>query len=164
MADGLKERLTGLLTQEAESRGFDLVLLETAGTRRNPLVRVYLDHENGITIDQIAEANAWIKDLLDPLSQMENGYTLEVSSPGIERPLVKPADFVRFSGSSASVSVSPKVDGHTHFTGIIQGVEGDDVLLDVDGTTVRIPHASIARARLRVEFDFSKEGTADDGL
>jgi ribosome maturation factor RimP len=164
MADELKGRLTGLLSKEAESRGFELVLLETAGTRRNPLVRVYLDHEGGITIDQIAESNRWIKELLDPLPQMENGYTLEVSSPGIERPLVKLADFERFTGERAKVSVSPEVEGHKHFTGTITGVEGDSVLLDVDGESVRIPHAAITRARLRVEFDFSKEGTADDGL
>jgi ribosome maturation factor RimP len=164
MAEDLKERLNGLLSKEAESRGFELVMLESAGTRRNPLVRVFLDHEGGITIDQIAEANRWIAAALDVLPQMANGYTLEVSSPGIERPLVKLADFVRFSGSSAKVSVSPEIGGHKHFTGTIRAVEGDDVLLDVDGETVRIPHGSITRARLRVEFDFSKEGTAEDGL
>jgi ribosome maturation factor RimP len=164
MADELKTRLTGLLSAEADEHGFELVTLETGGTRRNPLVRVFLDHEGGITIDQITQANGWIKVALDALPQMENGYTLEVSSPGMERPLVRLADFARFTGSRAKVSVSPEVDGHKHFTGTIQGVEGDDVVLDIEGATVRIPHSSITRAQLRVEFDFSKEGTAEDGL
>jgi ribosome maturation factor RimP len=164
MADELKARLTGLLTSEAGSRGLEVVLLETGGTRRNPLVRVYLDCEGGITIDQIAESNRWIKEALDGLPQMANGYTLEVSSPGIERPLVKVADFVRFTGARAKLSVSPEVDGHKHFTGTILSVEGDTVVLDAEGTPVRIPHAAITRANLRVEFDFSKEGTADDGI
>lgn len=164
MANDLKARLTGLLTTEAESRGFDVVLLETGGTRRNPLVCVYLDCEGGITIEQIAESNRWIKEALDGLPQMENGYTLEVSSPGIERPLVKLADFVRFTGSRSKLSLSPEVDGHKHLTGTILGVEGDTVVLDVEGTPVRIPHAAIKRANLRVEIDFSKEGTAEDGI
>lgn len=164
MANDLQSRLTGLFEAEAESRGFEVVLVEVAGSRRNPLVRVYLDHEGGITIDQIAEANRWIKEILDPLPDTANGYTLEVSSPGIERPLVKQADFERFTGSQAKVSVAPEIEGSKHFTGTILGVEGTDVLLDRDGTTVRIPHGSITRARLRVEIDFSKEGTADDGV
>jgi ribosome maturation factor RimP len=164
MAEELKSRLTSLLAQEASSRGFEIVLLETGGTRRNPLVRVFLDHEGGITIDQIAQANRWIKEILEALPQMENGYTLEVSSPGIDRPLVRLSDFERFTGSRAKVSVSPEIEGHKHFTGAIQGVESDHVVLDVDGTAVRIPHAAITRANLRAEIDFSKEGTAEDGI
>jgi len=164
MANDLQARLTGLLEAEAATRGFEVVLIEVAGNRRNPLVRVYLDHEGGITIDQITEANRWIKEILETLPDTQNGYTLEVSSPGIERPLVKLADFVRFTGSKAKVSVSPEVDGHKHFTGVIEGVEDDVVILDVDGTTVRVPHSAITRARLRVEIDLSKEGTAADGL
>lgn len=162
MSNDLRTRLTGLLEAEAAPRGFDVVLVEVAGSRRSPLVRVYLDHEGGITIDQIAEANRWIKDILEPMQEMANGYTLEVSSPGIERPLVKLADFERFTGSNAKVSVSPEIDGKKHFTGAIRGVEGTDIVLDSDGVAVRIPHSAVTRARLRVEIDFSKaEGTDD---
>jgi len=164
MAGDLKARLTGLVDAEAAVRGFELVLLEVGGPSRDPLVRVYLDHEGGITIDQIAESNRWLKELLDPMPEMANGYTLEVSSPGIERPLVKLADFVRFTGSDAKVSVSPEIDGHKHFTGTITSVEGDDIVLDVNGETHKIPYARISKARLQVQFDFTKEGTAEDGL
>jgi ribosome maturation factor RimP len=164
MAKDLQGRLTTLVDAAATERGFELVLLEVAGGRREPTVRVYLDHEGGITIDQIAESNRWIDEIIEGQSGLENGYVLEVSSPGIERPLVKLADFVRFTGSDAKVSVSPEVDGHKHFTGTISGVEGTDVLLEVGGETVRIPHDRITRAHLRVTIDFSKEGTGDDGI
>jgi len=164
MANDLASRLTGLLAPAAESLGFDVVLVETSGSSRNPLVRVYLDREGGISIDQIAESNAWISEAIDDVPQLQNGYTLEVSSPGIERPLVKLADFERFTGSRAKISVSPEVDGHKHLTGTLQGAEGDTVVIDVDGETVHIPYAAIKKAHLRVEIDFSKEGTADDGL
>jgi len=160
----LQTRLTALLDKEATERDYELVLVEVAGSRRNPLVRVYLDHEGGITIELIAIANRWIKELLEALPEMANGYTLEVSSPGIERPLVKLADFVRFTGESAKISVAPEVEGRKHFTGTIAGVEDDHVLVELDDRTVRIPHSAITRAHLRVEIDFSKEGTADDGI
>jgi ribosome maturation factor RimP len=164
MAKDLRKRLTALLGAAASQRGYELVLLETAGGSREPVVRVFLDHEGGITIEQIAEANHWIDELIEGQPGLENGYTLEVSSPGIERPLVKLADFVRFTGSEAKISVAPEIAGHKHFTGVIAAVEGTDVVLDVDGGAVRIPHASITRAHLRVTIDFSKEGTGDDGI
>ena len=165
MAKDLKSRLTQLLDAAAAERGFELVLLETGGPAREPYVRVYLDHEGGITIEQIALANKWIDAVLADVSDLPEGYTLEVSSPGIERPLVKLADFVRFIGSEAKIAVSREIDGHKHFTGTIAAVEGTDVLLETeDQATLRIPHASITRANLRVTIDFSKEGTGDDGI
>jgi ribosome maturation factor RimP len=164
MADDLRTRLTALLEAAAAQRGFELVLLETGGPRREPVVRVFLDHEGGITIDQIAESNRWIDELIESERGLENGYTLEVSSPGIERPLVKLADFARFTGSDAKMTVSPEIDGRKHFTGTIRGVEGSDVVLESDSGTVTIPHDRITRANLRVTIDFSKEGTGDDGI
>jgi ribosome maturation factor RimP len=165
MAKDLKARMTRLLDAAATERGFELVLLETGGPAKEPYVRVYLDHEGGITIEQIALANKWIDAALADVTDLPEGYTLEVSSPGIERPLVKLADFVRFVGSDAKVTVSREIDGHKQFTGTISAVDGTDVLLQTeDGTTVPIPHTSITRANLRVTIDFSKEGTGDDGI
>ncbi|HEY5516971.1 MAG TPA: ribosome maturation factor RimP [Coriobacteriia bacterium] len=164
MANENPRRLKGLLEQAATDHGFELVLLEVAGSRANSVVRVYLDHPDGITIEHIALSNKWIKEILDPLPEYKDGYNLEVSSPGIERPLVKLADFVRYTGSDARVSTSHEIDGHKHFTGTITAAEGDEIVLDVEGTTVRIPFGDVKRARLHVQFDFSKEGTADDGI
>jgi ribosome maturation factor RimP len=162
--DNMHDKLTGLLAPIAEENELELVLLELAGSQRNPVVRVYLDREGGIGIDDIARANKWLKAILDEVSAYANGYTLEVSSPGIERPLVTLAHFERFAGSGASVTVSPEIAGHKRFTGTISGVEGTDVLFDVDGTTIRVPLRSIVKARLRAEIDFGREGTAEDGL
>ena len=165
MAKDLRSRLTQLIETAAIERGFELVLLETGGPHKEPYVRVYLDHEGGITIEQIATANRWIDAVIEAEPGLESGYTLEVSSPGIERPLVKLADFVRFTGSEARVSVKPEIDGHKQFTGTITAVEGTDVLLQTEeGTEARVPYASITRANLRVTIDFSKEGTGDDGI
>jgi len=162
--ESMLDRLTGLITPAAEENGLELVLLELAGSSRNPVVRVYLDREGGIGIDDIAMSNKWLKVIIDEVPNYQNGYTLEVSSPGIERPLVTLAHFERFAGSDAAVTVSPEIDGHKRFTGTIAGVEGTDVLFDVDGTTIRVPVRTITKARLRAEIDFGKEGTAEDGL
>jgi ribosome maturation factor RimP len=164
MADSTPRLIQGLLDAAATAHGFELVLVETAGVRNNQVVRVFLDHEGGITIEHIAEANKWIKPLLDPLPEYAGGYSLEVSSPGIERPLVKLADFVRFAGSEVTVTTSREIEGHKHFTGTIRAVEGDEIVLATGDETVRLPYAEIKRARLQVRIDFSKEGTADDGI
>lgn len=164
MGNNPASRLTGLLDQAASEHGYELVLVEVQGSRGNPLVCVYLDHEGGITIDQIAEASHWIKESLDGLKEYEAGYLLEVSSPGIDRPLVKLADFVRFEGSEAKISTSHEIEEQKHFTGTIRAVEGDVIVLDTADAEVRIPFGDVKKARLQARIDFGRKGTADDGL
>lgn len=158
------KRLEGLLQAAASEHGFELVLVETAGGRANPVVRVFLDHQDGPTIERISEANRWVKEVLEALPEYAAGYTLEVSSPGIERPLVRLADFIRFTGSDAKVTTSHEIGESKHFTGTIRAVEDDVIVLSTESGEVRIPHGDVKKARLQVRFDFSKEGTADDGL
>jgi ribosome maturation factor RimP len=158
----LATRLTGLLEPKALSEGFELVAVEVAGAARTPIVRVYLDREAGLDIDAIAEANAWVKELLETVPETSGDYTLEVSSPGIERPLRTRADFERFAGSAARIATRELIDGRKSFTGTITAVEGDDIVIDVEGTTYKIPLGAIDKARLRVEIDFNKEGL--DGI
>ncbi|HEY5549259.1 MAG TPA: ribosome maturation factor RimP [Coriobacteriia bacterium] len=164
MGNNPASRLTGLLDRVASEHGYELVLVEVQGGHGSPLVCVYLDHEGGITIDQIAEASHWIKELLDGLKEYEAGYLLEVSSPGIDRPLVKLADFVRFAGSEAKISTSHEIDEQKHFTGTIRAVEDDVIVLDTADAEVRIPYGDVKKARLQARIDFGKKGTADDGL
>jgi ribosome maturation factor RimP len=148
-----------LLTEQASAHGLELVHVEFGGQAHAPLVRVYLDREGGIDIDAISAANSWVMEVLDARPGYAAGYTLEVSSPGIDRPLVKPADFERFAGSEAKITTAEKVDGRSHFTGTLAGLDGDDVLIGVDGTTHRVPHALIRTARLRAVIELPKEGS-----
>lgn len=157
-AQGYVSRVTGLLDEQASAHGFELVHAEFSGQARTPLVRVYLDRDGGMDIDAITTANTWVKNVLDAQPEFASGYALEVSSPGIERPLVKLADFVRFADNRAKITTAQPVEGRSHFTGTLLGVEGADVLVDVDGTTYRIPHGAVRTARLRVDIDFAKEG------
>lgn len=149
----LADSLTALLEPEAPGHGLELVAVEVVGGANRPTVRVYLDREGGIDLDAICDANGWISAALDGSELIRGAYTLEVSSPGIERPLRTLSDFDRYAGSEISLKTTTPVAGRSRFTGSISAVEGNDILLDVDGDEVRIAHGNVAKARLKVEIE-----------
>jgi len=151
----LEARLEAMLAPAALGHGLELVAVELAGGHAQPILRVYLDKDGGIGLDEICEANEWLSALLDSDQPFEVPYTLEVSSPGIDRPLRNPSDFDRFSGSMATLKTRP-INGRTRFTGIIKGLQDDDVVLDVEGELVRIPFSDVHNARLKGEVDFGQ--------
>lgn len=150
----LESRLTALLEEASAGHGVELVAVEVVGAQRNPTVRIFLDKDGGIDLDAITEANTWISEVLDDADPIPGAFTLEVSSPGIERPLSKPADFARFTGRSVKLRTSARVDGRNKFTGTIVSADEDTVVLDVDGETHRVPFAAIAKAHLKVDIQF----------
>lgn len=150
----LDRRITALLESEAHRRGTEIVAVEVIGGHGHPTVRVYLDRPGGIDIDAIAEANRWIDAVLEADEPFKGAYTLEVSSPGIERPLVKLTDFERFAGQPASVRLDEPLGGRAKFFGTIDGVDGETILLTSDDETFRLPFGHIAKARLKPEIDF----------
>ena len=107
-------------------------------------------------IDELSSAQAWINDLMDELDPFPGAYTLEVSSPGIDRPLRTAEHFARFVGDTAVLKTQP-VDGRGSWTGAIASVEGDVVVLDVDGAEARIPMDTIKRAHLKGTIDFGSQ-------
>lgn len=151
--DDLTDRLTALVEDAAAANGLELVAVEVAGAEHAPLVRVFIDREDGIGIDDLVGANSWLKPLLDEVPELAERYTLEVSSPGMDRPLRKLADFERFAGTKAKITTMGPVGDRKHFTGVLEGVDGEDVLIDVDGQTRRIPHAAVTKARLEADVD-----------
>jgi len=155
----LEARLEATLAPAALSHGLELVAVELAGGHGHPVLRVFLDKEGGVGLDEICEANSWISALLDESEPFGGSYTLEVSSPGIDRPLRKLGDFERFVGSIATLRTH-KLDGRTRFTGTIDGVTDDTIALDVDSELVRIPFSAVRNAHLKGEVDF---GQGKDG-
>ncbi|MBE0416726.1 MAG: ribosome maturation factor RimP [Coriobacteriia bacterium] len=155
MTTELEARLEAALAPAAISHELELVAVELAGAHAQPILRVYLDRDGGIGLDEICEANEWVSALLDETEPFDGPYTLEVSSPGIDRPLRKLADFERFAGSTATLRTRP-IDGRTRFTGTIESVQDDVVVLDVDGEPVRIPFGNVRNARLKGEVDFEQ--------
>jgi ribosome maturation factor RimP len=153
----LIERLTALLEPSAVDHGYELVAVEQAGGRGTPIIRVLLDREGGLTLDAIAEANGWISEILDAEDPVKGPYTLEVSSPGVDRPLVKRADFERFAGQSVHLKVMTG-EKRKSWQGVLLGMEGDDVVLEVESERVKIPYETVQKARLKGVVDFGREG------
>mgnify|MGYP001084836565 CR=1 FL=1 len=152
MSVSLVNELIALLEPLVEDHGLELVTVEVTGGQRHQTVRVYLDRDGGIDIDAIAEANAWLSDALDTVSRLSGPFTLEVSSPGIERILRKQSDFTRFAGERVTLQTTRPVEGRSRFTGRLVGVDGDDVVIEQDEQEHRVPFAQIERARLKADF------------
>jgi ribosome maturation factor RimP len=149
-------RLTEALEPEAEARGLELVAIEQTGGRGIPVLRVLLDCEGGIDLDTVAAANEWVAAVVDTEDPFSRPFTLEVSSPGIDRPLTKRSDFERFAGETVTVKAGGMQSRHT-WTGTLVGLAGDEVVMSVDGSDVRIAFDTIQKARLKGVVDFSKE-------
>jgi ribosome maturation factor RimP len=159
MASDVRTRIHTALTPLAAEHGLELWDVELAGVGRRPVVRVFLDREGGVTCDDLTTANTWIGDALEQLGAPAGPFVLEVSSPGIDRTLRGPADYVRFAGEKAEVKLSEAMNGRKTFTGTISTSDADAVTLDVDGTPVRLPHDGISKARLRPDVTIDDEGS-----
>lgn len=156
MLTNKEKQLLDALYPRSVEEGIEVVTVEVVGSKKSPTIRVYIDAENGVSFDELASAQAWINEIMDELDPFPGAYMLEVSSPGIDRPLRTAAHFARFVGEEAAVKMASPVNDRSNFTGIINGVEGENVLLDVEGEQVALPLANMKRARLKGRVDFSK--------
>ena len=143
------DRVKGIIEPLLERDGLEVVDVEY---RREPVgmvLRVYIDRPEGIDLGVCSEASSAIEAALDETDIIESAYNLEVSSPGVERRLVKPAHFQRFIGEEARLRLLPTEEGRKKFTGKI--VEADDkaVALEVDGERLRFEYERIAKANLK---------------
>lgn len=148
----LRQRVRELIEPSVERLGFDLVAVEWLGDARGPILRVSIDNPNGVAAKDCAEVSRYISPVLDEADPIEAAYTLEVSSPGIERPVQRLDDFERFVGLRARLKLE---EGHPRrrYTGVLKGIEGDEVLVEVDGVVHRVRHDTIDRANLILELE-----------
>ncbi len=155
MLTGKEKSLLEAMEPRAASEGVEIVTVEIAGAKRAPTIRVFIDAEGGVSFDELARTQAWVGELMDEIDPFPGAYMLEVSSPGIDRPLRTPEHFQRFVGETASVKTRGPVDGRSSFTGELLGFADGAVQLKVDGEVVAIPYDTIKRARLKGSVDFS---------
>jgi ribosome maturation factor RimP len=148
------ERIKGIAEQAAIDHGLELVHTEVAGPENNPIVRVFIDKPGGVTHNDCSGVSTQIGTTLDVEDFIHAAYTLEVSSPGLERGLYKPADYERFTGSKAKIKTRVAIGNQRNFRGKILGVADNKVVFD-DRTTGRaeIPFESIAKANLEVDVE-----------
>lgn len=143
-----------LLSPAVEALGLELLGCEYSAGNASALLRLYIDAPGrAVNIDDCEAVSREVSALLDVNDPIDGHYTLEVSSPGIERPLFRPEHFSRFVGEPAKVTLDLPIDGRRRFQGTILRVEGDEIVLDQDGAEVRLAHPNIIKARLAPVFE-----------
>ena len=143
------QNLAELFEPVVESMGYELVGVEFSGGSSHGTLRVYIDHEDGVSLDDCASISHQISGILDVEEPIQQAYDLEVSSPGLDRPLFKLADFKRFAGQPAKIKMSVAVDGRRNFKGVLKGViEPGIVEIEVDGNLFQLPLTDIGKANL----------------
>lgn len=142
-----KDSLIELLEPAVAAMGFELADLDAHFGRRG-LLRLYIDRPEGVTVDDCQRVSEQVGALLDVEDPLPGSYVLEVSSPGLDRRLRTLAHFERFNGETAKVELKDALEGRRRFTGRLAGVQGRDVLLEVEGQVWRLPLNEIAVARL----------------
>ena len=150
----IAEKIREIADRVAIDNGFELVHTEVAGPENKPIVRVFIDKPNGVTHEDCSQMSLHLGTVLDVEDFIHASYTLEVSSPGLERGLYKRADYERFSGSDAKMKTRQPIDGQRNFRGRLLGVDGNDVLFeDRTNGPVRVPLDVITKANLEVDVE-----------
>lgn len=155
---GFEKELRAALEAEGEKRGVDVVDVEVVGSSKAPVVRVRIDHADEslptITLDEVAAETEWVSAILDEMDPIEGSFTLEVSSPGLDRPLSRPRDFERFAGSTVQLTTTA-TEGRRKYTGKLLGMVEGNVRVECDGVACDIPLDGVKKCAIKPEFDFS---------
>lgn len=146
-------RLTKLLQPLIEDLDYEFVGIEQSSNPKNPAVVIYIDRPEGIAIEDCEKVSREVAALLDVEDPISGHYTLEVSSPGLDRPLFTAEQYTSFAGELVKVTVYAPVDGRRKFKGPILAVAGETVTIDQDGTEVALELGNVVKARLVPDYD-----------
>ncbi len=149
----IKNKITELANSTANEFGVSIVDIELAGSSRKPIVKIFIDKEKGVTLDdceKFSKAFSVILDVEDPIS---GSYTLEVSSPGLDRPLKAINDFKRNIGKLVRIVTKESINKQNFFTGRIMDVKNNNIKLSINKKIdIDVPFNKISKARLEIEF------------
>ena len=150
-------RIECLLNEYLTGRELEIYNIEYKKEGKDWKLRVYLDKPVGceteyVDINECEEVTRFLSDKLDEEDFIERSYTLEVSSPGLDRELIKPSDFGRFAGREVEVKLYKAIDGNKEFVGILIGKSADEVTIEIEGREVGIPADQISKINLAVIF------------
>ena len=145
-----------MIQAQVEDDGFELLHVEMRSEGGAPILRIYIDSPNGITIDDCAQTSRKIAVLLDVEDPVAGKYTLEVSSPGIERPLFSEHDYVKFMGKEIRLTTKNKIENRRKFKGNIQSFDDGVLELLCEGRLIRIDYEEIKKANLVYDFGGNK--------
>ncbi|HJQ27169.1 MAG TPA: ribosome maturation factor RimP [Blastocatellia bacterium] len=153
MAGLNREAINEIIERVTAREGLELVHWETVGPRNHFVLRIFIDKPGGVTLGDCERVSNQVGTLFDVEDLIPNQYTLEVSSPGIERGLYKRADYERFTGSRVRLRTAAPINGQRNFKGKLLGISGDLVSLEADTAgRIDIPFEQIAKANIEYEF------------
>ncbi len=149
------DRVEALSEDILKDNGCELIDIEFKKEGNNKVLRLYIERLEGkVSLDEISTVNRLLSDLLDEEDFIEEEYILEVSSPGVNRVIKKEKDFIKFKGSKVDVKLYKPLNGKKQFTGILEGYENENVLIDLDSEHLVIPHKDISKVNLSFDFKF----------
>jgi ribosome maturation factor RimP len=146
------EKIQQIVDQVVSAMGYELVGVEFNSGQRNSVLRVYIDTEQGVTLEDCQAVSHQLSGVLDVEDPIKGNYSLEISSPGLDRPIFKATDFDRFAGRRVKIKLATPQAGRRNFTGQLQGVQDEDVVLLEDDNEIRLSLSRIDTARLVPEF------------
>ncbi|CAG9000720.1 MAG: Ribosome maturation factor RimP [Candidatus Celerinatantimonas neptuna] len=149
----IEQRLTEMLEPAVDALGYELLGIEFISAGKHSVLRLYIDHEQGITVDDCAKVSYQVSAILDVEDPISTEYNLEVSSPGMERPLFKSAHYQRVIDENIFVQLRIPVMNRRKWKGQLVAVEGDMITLDVDGEQQRIALSNVQKAHVIPQFD-----------
>ena len=148
LANEVIERVWEDVTPELNEQGYELVEVQYVPGARGRVLRLYIDREGGVTLDDCQRVSRVVSNLLDRLDYIQEHYVLEVSSPGFDRPVRKASDFERFKGERIKLVLDTVVGGRKRINGILQGYHDGLVKVDAEGTIYEVHIENLKKANL----------------
>ncbi len=144
----VSDQIEQLIEAPIETLGYELVGVEYVKNGSNTVLRIYIDADQGISIEDCERVSHQVSGILEVEEPITSAYSLEVSSPGFDRPLFKERDFVRFADNEVKITMKLPVQGRRNFKGRLEGVINGNVLIEVDGEVYELPLTKLSKARL----------------
>ncbi|GLS83678.1 ribosome maturation factor RimP [Paraferrimonas haliotis] len=144
----VEQKLTTLLTPAVEAEGFELVGIEYIRAGRHSTVRIYIDHQDGITVENCADVSRQVSAIMDVEDPIANEYTLEVSSPGVDRPLFNAAQYAAAIGEEVKVQLNMPVDGQRNLKGDLAAVDGEMITVQLADKQLTVALDNIRKANI----------------
>ena len=142
-----------MLRPAVEEVGKELLGVEFISAGNNSVLRLFIDHENGINVDDCAEVSRQVGAILDVEDPISREYNLEVSSPGLDRPLFELAHFQEVIGETINVKISMPLNGRRKFKGVLEAIENDTLIVSVDGQDYELVISNVDKANLVPNFE-----------
>lgn len=149
----LEQKLTQMLTPAAESLGFEMVGVEFVRAGKHSILRLFIDHPDGISVENCADVSQQASAILDVEDPINTEYNLEVSSPGMDRPLFKAAHYAAIVGQMVSVRLRMPLNDRRNFKGTLVSCDNDNIVVEVDGQSYTLAVMNIEKGNLVPVFD-----------